>query len=100
MLGEPNPWLEVDAAGNITKLVNVTVHDDNGHTFVDDPFTASTPSASSTGTTISVDDIVYDHGANARFLANDLPAPRRPARPPARSGATSASSSSSRPGTT
>ena len=23
MLGEPNPWLEVDANGNITKIVNV-----------------------------------------------------------------------------
>ena len=72
MLGEPDPWFEVDAAGNITKLVNVCGHDDVGHTFCDDPFTGTHVVPQLSGTTITLDDIVYDHGAQARFLANDL----------------------------
>ena len=72
MLGEPNPILEVDSAGNITKIVNVRVCDDNGHCYEDNPFTDTHTSGQLTGTTFTVDDIIYDHGARARFLANDL----------------------------
>ncbi|NIO40352.1 MAG: hypothetical protein GTO41_09225, partial [Burkholderiales bacterium] len=71
MLGEPNPWLEVDSTGKIVKLINITVHDDDGHTYVDDPFNNIHTVGTLSGTTITVDDIIYDHGANARFLAND-----------------------------
>src|SRR5262249_37446894 len=71
MLGEPNPELDVDASGNITKLVNLTV-DDGTNTFVDDPFTDTHTVGTLTGTTMNVHDIIYDHGAQARFLANDL----------------------------
>jgi len=70
MLGEPNPWLEVDSAGNITKLINVTVRDTMGHVFSDDPFNNIHTVGQLTGTQFSVDDILYNHGANARFLAN------------------------------
>src|SRR5439155_21501508 len=72
MLGEPNPWFEVDSSGNIIKLVNVCGHDDGGHTFCDNPFTGQHDVPQLGGTTITLDDIVYDHGAEARFLANDL----------------------------
>ena len=69
MLGEPNPSLIVDASGNVTQLVNMTVHDGT-HTYVDDPFAGTHTTGPLTGTTITVDDIIYNHGANARFLAN------------------------------
>ena len=72
MLGEPNPWVEIDAFGNVTKLVNATVRDDNGHVFVDDPFNSIHTVGQLTGATqVSVDNLIYDHGANARILAND-----------------------------
>ncbi|MDH3308770.1 MAG: hypothetical protein OEO77_14805, partial [Acidimicrobiia bacterium] len=70
MLGEPNPWLEVDALGNITKLINMTVTDDNGGIFIDDPFNNIHTVGQLSGSTITVADIIYDRGANARFLAN------------------------------
>ena len=71
MLGEPNPWLVVDSSGRITKLVNVCGHDDAGNYFCDNPFTGQHDTPDLGGTTITVDDIIYDHGANARFLGND-----------------------------
>ncbi len=72
MLGEPNPELDVDANGNITKIVNVTVSDSNGDTYSDNPFTDTHTVGQLVGTTFTVDDIIYDHGAQARFLANNL----------------------------
>ena len=73
MLGEPNPWLEVDANGNITKIVNVKVTDSDGHVFEDNPFAGpdGVHQGQLTGHTFTVDDIVYDHGARARFLVNN-----------------------------
>jgi hypothetical protein len=72
MLGEPNPEVEIDATGNVTTLVNARVCDDNGHCYIDDPFTDQHTQGQLSGTTVTVDPIVYDHGARARFLANDL----------------------------
>ena len=74
MLGEPNPWLEIDATGKITKITNV-VFDAGGVTYDDDPTTPEQGLGETiSGTTINVHDIIYDHGANARLLANGLPA--------------------------
>jgi hypothetical protein len=72
MLGEPNPILEIDSSGAITAIVNVRVCDDDGHCYEDNPFTDTHTQGTLSGTTITVDDIVYDRGAQARFLANDL----------------------------
>ena len=72
MLGEPNPELVVDATGMVTKIVNVRVCDSNGTCYQDDPFTNTHTQGQLGGHTFTVDDIVYDHGAKARFLANDL----------------------------
>ena len=75
MLGEPNPWLEVDANGNITKIVNVKVCANEALTvgcFEDNPFTDTHTQGQLTGSIFYVADIVYDRGARARFLANDL----------------------------
>ncbi|MDQ0612685.1 hypothetical protein QF046_000326 [Microbacterium sp. W4I4] len=72
MLGEPNPILQIDATGAITAIVNLRVCDDAGHCYQDDPFTDTHTQGTLSGTTITVDDIEYDHGAQARFLANDL----------------------------
>ncbi|HKJ56179.1 MAG TPA: hypothetical protein VJ978_09355, partial [Nitriliruptoraceae bacterium] len=63
MLGEPNPILEVDAFGTITRLVNVVVTDDLGNAMgVDSTFGA--------GRQIVVGDIRYDQSSVARFRFN------------------------------
>ena len=75
MLGEPNPWLEVDASGNITKIVNLKLCSNAAMTigcYEDNPFTDTHTQGLLSGPTFYVDDIVYDHGARARFLANDM----------------------------
>ena len=66
MLGEPNPELEVDASGKITKITNVVVHDENGNVYDDDDAGAQIQ-----GGRIIVQDIVFDDGADAHFFAND-----------------------------
>ena len=72
MLGDPNPSLEIDATGKITNITNV-VFDSGGVTYDDDPSTAA-PGLGATiaGPTINVHDIVNDHGARARLLANGM----------------------------
>ena len=71
MLGEPNPVLEVDATGRITKIVNVVVHDEFGGIYDGDPMTAH-PGVGATiaGGRIIVQPIIYDRGANARLFTN------------------------------
>ena len=56
----------------ITKIVNLRVCDSDGTCFEDNPFTNTHTQGQLAGHTFTVDDIVYDHGAKARFLANDL----------------------------
>src|SRR5262249_13206319 len=65
MLGEPNPELTVDATGKITKLVNVTVKDENGVSYG--------LGATIAGQRIEVGDIQYDSSGVARFRANSAP---------------------------
>jgi hypothetical protein len=45
-----------------------------GPRFGDNPFTDTHTTGTLAGATFVVDDIIYDHGAQARFLANDLTA--------------------------
>ena len=66
MLGEPNPEVEIDATGKITKLVNAEVRDDLGIVY---GLGATIP----VGREIVVQDLIYDEPANARFSANALP---------------------------
>ncbi len=65
MLGEPNPELTVDASGTITKLVNVTVTDENGVSYG--------LGQTIQGNRIEVGDIQYDSSGVARFRANSAP---------------------------
>ncbi len=63
LFGEANPWLEVDQNGFITKIVNVTVSDENG--------TFYSLGQQITGNRIVVHDLIYDQGAEARFFSDD-----------------------------
>src|SRR5262249_15696749 len=64
MLGEPNPELTVDENGKITKLVNVSVKDENGTSYgLGDTIQ---------GNRIEVGDIQYDSSGVARFRENHL----------------------------
>ena len=64
MLGEPNPCLEVDLDGTITKIVNVRVCDNNGTLLRGQPVHRHAHHGHRwPAHTITVDDIIYDHGA-------------------------------------
>ena len=72
MLGEPNPELEVDQGGVITKITNVIVQDQFGALYDDDDATPA-PGLGTTipGNILNVQNIIYDQGAQAHFLTND-----------------------------
>ncbi|MGD8330942.1 MAG: hypothetical protein PVJ49_16045, partial [Acidobacteriota bacterium] len=66
LLGEPNPELEIDAAGNIVKLTNIDFRGVNYNKDVGDPLSAADP----LNPQVVLDDIIYDHAGSLTFYAN------------------------------
>jgi hypothetical protein len=67
MLGEPNPELEIDAAGNVVTLINVDGTDGQG-TSLQDHFDNGTSVGAGT---IELDDIIYDTASSVLFQSDE-----------------------------
>ena len=64
LLGEPNPELEIDADGYITKLTNVEFLGSNAGKDIGEQLV---------GSQVILNDIIYDEAGKVTFYANDVP---------------------------